>query len=234
MKLSLFTTLTILAVAILSTQSTATATAKKGNNNSSSPSSKSRKPSRSSSSKSRKPKRSSTSYSSKSRKPSRRSYTSTSKSRKPSNRCVPDNSPRPRNSNLGRFRFNLVRSNAQCVDRDGELYEYGQINHINDFSECADACVNDVSTRLVDSGSFRGIDYDCKRRECRCLYDEGTLSNRNSQDFDRTNRREYGYGPIDGGKSSRDMYCGKLAGTTAVNDFLDSDAVTELWGMEED
>ena len=218
MKLSLFTTLTILAVAILSTQSTATA--KKGNNNSSSPSSKSRKPSWSSSSKSRKPKRSSTS--------------STSKSRKPSNRCVPDNSPRPRHSNLGRFRFNLVRSNAQCVDRDGKLYEFGQINRINDFSECADACVNDVSTRLVDSGSFRGIDYDCKRRECRCLYDEGTLSNRNSRDFERTNRREYGYGPIDGGKSSRDMYCGKLAGTTAINDFLDSDAVTELWDMVED
>ena len=40
------------------------------------------------------------------------------------------------------------------------------------------------------------VDFDCKEETCRCLYDSGTLSNRNSGRFDRTSTRERGDGSI--------------------------------------
>lgn len=154
--------------------------------------------------------------------------------RSPTNRCVPDDRPRPVRGGQ-RFRFNLVKANAQCVDGDDQLYEYGQFNNVYDFTECANVCVKKVSSELIDSGSFQGIDFDCRRNECRCLYDAGTLDRRNSRRFERTNRNEYGYGSIDGARidrSSRDIYCGKLAGAEIMgsNEFLNAH-VTELWDM---
>lgn len=124
--------------------------------------------------------------------------------------CVDDESPRPVRSGIGRFRFNLQDSNAQCVDSDNRRYEYGQFDSVREFSDCAEACVKDVRSELLDS--FRGFDWNCSKRECRCLYDRGTLSNRNSGRFDRTNRDERGRGSIEGTSDERDMYCGKLAG----------------------
>ena len=110
------------------------------------------------------------------------------------------------------------------VDRDKELYQYGLFRKVYDFSECADACVNDVSRSLLTSGEFQGIEFDCKRNECRCLYNEGTLNSRNSDRFDRTSRSGlYGYGAIEGGRktsSTKDMYCGKLAGARVMDGIL--------------
>ena len=94
-----------------------------------------------------------------------------------------------------------------------------------DFSECANACVNDVSHSLLTSGEFQGIDFDCKRNECRCLYSEGALNSRSDRNqFDRTSHSGlYGYGAIEGAKktkSSRDFYCGKLAGARVMDGVL--------------
>ena len=131
-------------------------------------------------------------------------------------------------------RFNLVGANARCTDEDGQYYEYGQIDDIEDFGQCADACVEDVDPSLLDT--FRGIDFDCGSNTCNCLYDQGTLDRRNSADFDRTSRYEQGYGSITGAnRGSRGMYCGKLVGAEAMgaNEFLNAD-VTELWDSTAD
>ncbi|KAL7554583.1 hypothetical protein ACHAWF_019045 [Thalassiosira exigua] len=171
------------------------------------------------------------------RSPTKSSTDTTRRSSKASRRrCIPNDSPRTRRRGQ-RYRFELVRSNAKCVDAGNETYEYGQFNRIHTFSDCTKACVRNVRSSLLDSGGFRGVDFDCRSSECRCLYDEGTLDRRNSRRFDRTNRNEQGYGPIDGTKrtrSSRGTYCGKLVGS----DFLEADEllntdVTELWGVND-
>lgn len=105
------------------------------------------------------------------------------------------------------------------------MYQYGEFDGIRDFTECADACVNDVSRSLLTSGEFQGIDFDCGRRKCRCLYSEGALNSRSDRNkFDRTSRSGlYGFGAIEGGektRSSRDMYCGKLAGARVMDGIL--------------
>ena len=89
----------------------------------------------------------------------------------------------------------------------------GQWDNVFNFSECANA--KDLRYELIDSVRFWGVDFDCRFNECRCLYDQGTLDRRNSRGFDRTVHNEYGYGSTNGAKrnrSSRDFYCGKLAG----------------------
>ena len=48
-----------------------------------------------------------------------------------------------------RFRFNLGKANAQCVDGNDQLYEYGQFNDVDDFTECANVCVNDAVIGLA-------------------------------------------------------------------------------------
>ena len=77
-------------------------------------------------------------------------------------------------------------------------------------------CVNNTPKALAAGGSFRGYDYDCAGRLCRCLYDEGTLDNRNSGRFDRTNRNERGSGSIVGTTRRRSYYCGKLVGAETL------------------
>ena len=81
-----------------------------------------------------------------------------------------------------------------CVDSRDRTYEYGEFKRTRTFDDCADVCVKDVPSSLLSS--FRGIDFDCKEETCRCLYDSGTLSNRNSGRFDRTSTRERGDGSI--------------------------------------
>ena len=76
---------------------------------------------------------------------------------------------------------------------------------------------------LVNGGSFRGIDFDCRYSECRCLFDQGTLDSRNSGDFDRTERNQNGYGSIDGARSTKrssDIYCGKRVGAEEFDRIL--------------
>eukprot|EP00571_Detonula_confervacea_P010486 CAMPEP_0172305220 /NCGR_PEP_ID=MMETSP1058-20130122/6552_1 /TAXON_ID=83371 /ORGANISM="Detonula confervacea, Strain CCMP 353" /LENGTH=228 /DNA_ID=CAMNT_0013016749 /DNA_START=93 /DNA_END=779 /DNA_ORIENTATION=- len=162
------------------------------------------------------------------RKPTNRSSSSSSKStkkptrkptgRRPTSECVDDDSPRPVRNGV-RYRFKLQKSNAQCVDTRDNLYEYGQFDKIREFSDCADACVEDVHPHLLDF--FRGYDWDCKNQKCRCLYDKGTLDSRNSARFDRTNRVERGRGPIEGTTKKDSYYCARLSGT----EFLDAETV---------
>ncbi|KAL7549767.1 hypothetical protein ACHAWF_013030 [Thalassiosira exigua] len=101
------------------------------------------------------------------------------------------------------------------------------------FEDCADACIRDVPYNLIDSGDFQGIEFDCRHNECRCLYNEGTLSKRNSRVFDATDASESGYGEISGAernRASNGIYCGNLAGAEFLeaDEFLRAD-VTELW-----
>ena len=49
-----------------------------------------------------------------------------SSSRDGGDECVGDESPRPVRSGIGKFRFNLVESNAQCINKNDDLYEWGQ------------------------------------------------------------------------------------------------------------
>jgi len=160
---------------------------------------------------------SSTSSSKSTKKPTRRPTrkptkkpTSSSNSRDGRDDCVDKENPRPVRSGQ-RFRFKLQGSNAQCVDKNDDLYEWGQFDKIKEFSDCADACVEGVRSELLDS--LRGYDWNCYDEKCRCLYDKGTLESSDGKDFDRTNRNEYGKGTIEGTTKNTDYYCAKLAGT---------------------
>jgi len=140
--------------------------------------------------------------------------------RRPESECVPDTSPRPVRDGV-RFRIGLVKSDAQCVDSDGQTYETGTYYNVKDFTECAEACVNDVPDRLaVKRSHFRGIDYDCESQSCSCLYDEGTID-KDTDDFDRsnyTNRRRKGSGSIRRTARAPSHFCGKVAGSRAMDE----------------
>lgn len=134
--------------------------------------------------------------------------------------CVDDDRPRPVRKGQ-RFRFKLVDSDAQCVDKRDRLYEWGQFEDVENFSECAELCVNSVPETLATGGSFRGYDFNCRSGTCNCLYDEGTLDNRNSGRFTRTNRNEPGSGSISDTTVKKSSYCGKLVGA----EFLEGQMV---------
>lgn len=140
----------------------------------------------------------------------------TSNNRRPTSECVDDERPRA-DRNGERFRFNLVKSDAQCVDNRDRNYEWGEYNKVDNFSACAELCVNNTPESLVTGGTFRGYDYDCDSRLCRCLYDAGTLDSRNSGRFERTNRNGTGEGSISDTTQKRSYYCAKLVGA----EFLD-------------
>lgn len=112
-----------------------------------------------------------------------------------------------------RFDLRLVRTHAQCTDRSHNLYQWGQFNGVRTFEDCASRCVNRPSQSVVNSNSFRGIDFDCDTQQCRCLYDRGFLSTRsNRRRFARTNRRERGSGRIAGGRTNNGNFflCGRI------------------------
>ena len=58
----------------------------------------------------------------------------------------------------------------------------------------ANPCVKDVHAKLIELVSLQGIDFNCKYKECQCLYDEDTLDRCNSHRFDEIDCDEYGYG----------------------------------------
>lgn len=118
------------------------------------------------------------------------------------------------------MRFNLVDSDAQCVDTRDRVYEWGQFNNCRNFSQCADMCVNSVSSSLAFDSGFRGYDFDCDQQVCRCLYDSGTLNSRNSGRFNRVNRNEPGRGSISGTTRKRSTFCGKLVGAELLEEAV--------------
>ena len=134
--------------------------------------------------------------------------------------CVPDDRPRPVRDGV-RFRFNLQNSDSLCVDSKSNLYEYGQYNGVADASDCAEACVNEVTSSMA--AQLRGYDYGCNDRVCRCLYDAGTLDNRSSSrnGFNRTNRNYVGTGSITGTTRKNTYVCFKLVGAELEEEALD-------------
>lgn len=139
--------------------------------------------------------------------------------RRPTDTCMDDERPRPIRDGQ-RFRFNLVDEDAQCVDIYGRTYQWGQFNNCQSFSECADLCVNNAPGSLAANGSFRGYDFDCEQSVCRCLYDSGTLNNKNSGRFNRVNRNEPGRGSISGATRKKYSYCGKLVGAEFLENVV--------------
>jgi len=70
----------------------------------------------------------------------------------------------------------------------------------------------DTQDNLAFNDAFRGFDYDCTRRQCFCLYDEGTLDNRQVQtrQFERINNNKNvrGKGRVGGTRNARGYFCG--------------------------
>ncbi len=91
-----------------------------------------------------------------------------------------------------------------CRDGSGQRYQYGEIDNVDNFDDCAETCVQDVPSALLSS--FRGIDFVCEsknRDSCRCLYDAGALDD-NARSlasdgvFDSTNTDGTGKGSVGG------------------------------------
>ena len=84
-------------------------------------------------------------------------------------------------------------------------YEFGEINNVSKFSDCADECVD--QDRLRED--LLGFEWDCDEDKCRCLYERRTLEDRN-YGFDRTNTKGTGTGSIKKSITSQNWFCAKL------------------------
>jgi len=112
-----------------------------------------------------------------------------------------------------------------CRDANGNRYEYGEIDNIDSFDDCAETCVQDVPSALLPH--FRGIDFVCQNQNskeqdsCRCLYDAGTLESNSravSSDgvFDSTDTSGTGKGSVSNGFSATNRF--QRVGTTTEED----------------
>ncbi|KAL3827238.1 hypothetical protein ACHAXA_004713 [Cyclostephanos tholiformis] len=110
-----------------------------------------------------------------------------------------------------RYRFN-VQKNVECRDVNNLSYEWGEFTNVNDTTECAEKCVNTAPETLVIGGAFRGFEFVCSTKQCRCLYDAGTLSTRSSRGFNRSKTNQGGKGSITNFPPRTDHYCAKLVG----------------------
>ena len=128
--------------------------------------------------------------------------------KKNDDQCFRNSSPRV-NRNRQRFQFELEDSrDSKCVDRHRQFYEYGQFQGVDSFDSCARACVNNVNSSLLRH--FQGIDFNCEAKACNCLYDSGTLNNRNSRRFDRTVTRFNGVGRVQNTRFAEGFACGSV------------------------
>lgn len=123
--------------------------------------------------------------------------------------CVPDERPRPVRSGT-RYRFTLQGRNSISVDKNGNLYEYGQFNNIEHSNKCSDACVHDVTDDLASK--LLGFDFGCSDQVCRCLYTSGTINSQNKGYFDSYNTNFVGKGSISGTLKKNTFYAFKLVG----------------------
>jgi len=142
----------------------------------------------------------------------------------PDLKCVGDPSPNSitrsgsNNGNGSRFAFRLLnKGHEQCTDEVGEVYQWGRFNNIRSFEDCAVTCVKESPIELINDGVFRGFDFDCKKSQCMCLFDEGELdrlSNNKRSVFRGTDREGRGYDSIDRNRGlyAKDVYCGTLVG----------------------
>lgn len=128
--------------------------------------------------------------------------------KKNDDQCFRNSSPRV-NRNGQRFQFKLENSrDSKCVDRHRQFYEYGQFQGVDSFDSCARTCVNNVNSSLLRH--FQGIDFNCEAKACNCLYDSGTLNNRNSRRFDRTVTRFNGVGRVRNTRFAEGFACGSV------------------------
>ena len=116
-------------------------------------------------------------------------------------------------------------SNIACRDASGERYEFGAIDNVRGFKDCAKTCVQDVPEDFLPH--FRGIDYviktdetDAEVNECRCLLDTGTLDMNTVYDvFDYINTDYTGDGYV-GGEGTDDAVRKNRAMETVTKDVV--------------
>jgi len=113
-----------------------------------------------------------------------------------------------------KYRFDLYKENATCRDKKDKKYEYGQYHDVKKFSQCADACVEKGPSKLLDD--LKGFEWECKDKQCRCLYEEGTLRS-DKYDFDSTVKSgRKGEGSIGKSSESDHWNCAKLSKSEEV------------------
>ena len=108
------------------------------------------------------------------------------------------------------FNFRLQGShNRKCADHHKQLYEYGQFRHVGSFDSCAKTCVDRVPNSALNH--FRGIDFNCNAKLCNCLFDKGTLNNRNSRGFNNVVTRNLnGRGRARNLRHANNFVCGSV------------------------
>lgn len=132
------------------------------------------------------------------------------------------------NGNGSRFGFRLLNDgDEQCTDNRGQTYSFGTITNVRSFEDCANRCVQDSPLDLINKGVFRGIDFDCSRHQCNCLFDAREFNRIPQRELSRsafrtTNQRGRGNDSVDRsrGRARRDFYCGTLVG------FMDAELAT--------
>lgn len=86
-------------------------------------------------------------------------------------------------------------------------------------TECAEKCVTLPDASLVEGGTFRGFEFACLTKQCRCLYDAGTLSTNTrsaSSGYSRTKTNQAGEGSIVNYSAKSGYYCAKLVGAATL------------------
>jgi len=130
-----------------------------------------------------------------------------------SDSCIDDAEPRPYRKGPGRFRFKITADDAVCVDGDDHKFQYGQINEVEEFSECAEKCVMDGNEELL--AELVGYDWHCMHSICRCLYNKGALGDQDTDDeverFVKVNEEHSGDGKVEDGMEKDGWYCAHLS-----------------------
>ena len=88
---------------------------------------------------------------------------------------------------------------------------------VNSATDCADVCVKAPESSIVTGGTFRGFEYICSAKQCRCLYDAGTLNSaKKTSSYNRTKTNQSGKGSIKNSQKKTDYYCAKLVGSATL------------------
>ena len=101
--------------------------------------------------------------------------------------------------------FQRQQYNTMCVDdnQQPQSFEYGALTGYWTTGEpCANACVTGTthseqqgcsSSNRPSLSELVGYEYDCENGTCYCLYNQGTLSDQDTQCFDSMNIQGQGY-----------------------------------------
>jgi len=124
-----------------------------------------------------------------------------------SDSCLDDTEPKAKRDG-SKYKFELKKSDAKCLDKENNEYQYGEFKDVKTDSECANRCVEDSKSNVL--GNLEGFDLSCKKQRCRCLFDAGTLNSNKAEPYDAYDLNHDGTGKVKGTKEKDDTYCFKL------------------------